>query len=326
MKNSPFSFKEQMSKCVIITGATGFIGPVLCSHLVEEGYEVVALSRNPDKGRDILGSQVELIKWDGRSTEGWAQCADGAFAIINLAGDNIGNGRWTEEKKQRILHSRLNAGKAVVEAVEQAKEKPKVVIQASGISVYGDRGDELCDESTSFGSGFLPDIGQQWEDSTKHVTTFGTRHVIIRSGVVFGKGGGFLPRVLLPFRLFVGGHTGKGAQWYSWIHIEDEVLAIRFLLEKEEAQGAFNLVSPRPVTSRELSKTLGRILKRPSWFPVPAPMLRLLFGEMADELILSGQRGRPKRLLEAGFEFQYPEVETALRDILRSADMGYARV
>ena len=309
-----------MSKRIIVTGSTGFIGRVLCNHLVEEGYDVVALTRNPEKGRNVFRSQVNVVKWNGKSAEGWGQYADGAFAIINLAGDNIGTGRWTEEKKQRILRSRLNAGKAVVEAVEQAKEKPTVVIQASGISVYGHRGDELCDESTPFGSGFLPDIGRQWESSTQQVTSFGVRQVIIRSGVVFGKGGGFLSRVMLPFRLFVGGHTGKGAQWYSWIHIDDEVRAIKFLMEHERVQGVFNLVSPHPVTSKEFSKTLGKILKRPSWFPVPGFMLRLLFGEMADELILSGQRGRPKRLLEAGFEFQYPKLETALREILETQD------
>ena len=307
-----------MSKHVIITGATGFIGKPLCKLLFEDGYEVVALSRNPDKGRETFDNRVNVVKWDGQSAEGWAHYADGALAIVNLAGDNIGAGRWTEEKKQKILQSRLNAGKVVVEAIERVTEKPKVVIQASGISVYGDRGDELCDESTPFGTGFLPEIGRQWEKSTQHVTTFGVRQVIIRSGVVFGGEGGFLARVMLPFRLFVGGHTGKGTQWYSWIHIEDEVRAIRFFLEKEDVKGIFNLISPHPVTSREFSKTLGKILKRPSWFPVPAPMLRLLFGEMADELILSGQRGVPKRLLDAGFEFQYPELETALRDILHS--------
>ena len=307
-----------MSKPIIITGATGFIGRALCKSLIESGYNLAALSRNPEKGKEILGDKVQVVYWDGRSAEGWGHYADGAFAIINLAGDNIGAGRWTEEKKQRILQSRLNAGKAVVEAVEQAQNRPRVVIQASGISVYGDRGEEICDESTPLSTGFLPDVGRQWEESTQNVTSLGVRHAIIRSGVVFGKGGGFLSRVVLPFRLFFGGHFGSGEQWFSWTHIEDEVRAIQFLMESEAARGIFNLTSPNPLTSRELAKILGRVLKRPSWFHVPSFMLRLLFGEMADALILSGQRGVPKRLLDLGFEFQYPELEMALREIVET--------
>ena len=304
-----------MSRC-IISGATGFIGRILCSHLVEEGYEVVALSRNIDKGRETLGSQVKVIKWDAQRAEGWVQFADGAFAIINLAGDNIGSGRWTQEKKQRILQSRLNSGRAVVDAVEQARNKPKVVIQASGIGVYGDRGDERCDESTPLGTGFLPEVGRQWEASTQGVTDFGVRHVVIRTGVVLGKNEGFLQRNMLPFRLFCGGHFGSGTQWLSWIHIDDEVRAIQFLMENEKAQGVFNLDAPNPLTSKEFAKTLGRVMRHPAWLPVPGFLLKIALGEMAQGLILSGQRGVSKRLSDLGFIFNYPELESALREIL----------
>lgn len=305
-----------MSERIIITGATGFIGKALCGLLVEGGYEVVALTRNPDKGREILGGRVEAIRWDGHSAEGWGEYTNGAFAIINLAGESIGAGRWTEGKKDQILQSRLNAGKAVVEAVEQAQHRPRVVIQASGIGIYGDWGDERCDESTAIGSGFLPDVGKQWEESTQRVTDLGIRHVVVRTGVVLGKNEGFLPRILLPFRLFIGGHFGSGRQWLSWIHIHDEVRSIQFLMEKEDAKGVFNLSSPNPLPSKAFSKSLGQVMKRPSWFPVPGFVLKIALGEMARELILSGQRAVPKRLAEAGFEFCFLELETALRDIL----------
>jgi len=305
-----------MSKRIIITGATGFIGKVLCRQLVEEGYDVMALSRNPEKETESLPNQVKAIKWDSRTSEGWANYAEGVYAIINLAGENIGAGRWTQRKKHRILGSRLNAGKAVVEAVEQIENRPKVVIQASGIGYYGNRGDEVLDESSSPGYGFLTEVAKPWEESTKKVESFGVRHVIIRTGVVLGSHGGFLSRVTLPFRLFVGGRLGSGRQWISWIHIDDEVRAIRFLMEKEDLQGVFNLTAPDPLTSKDFFGLLGKVMKRPSWLPVPGFLLRMMLGEKAEELILSGQRAMPKRLLESGYEFLYPEAELALRGIL----------
>lgn len=305
-----------MSKRIIITGASGFIGKMLCRELIEENYNVVGLSRNPDEGGKLLPNEVNVVKWDAKTAVGWVNYTSGAYAIINLAGENIATGRWTHRRKKRILESRLNAGKAVVQAVEQAETKPKVVIQASGIGYCGDRGDELLDESSSPGSGFLVEVAKQWEEITEKVKSFGVRHVIIRTGVVLGPIGGFLSRVTLPFRLFVGGRLGSGKQWISWIHIYDEVNAIRFLMEREDLQGVFNLTAPSPVTSKDFFNVLGKVMRRPSWLPVPGFVLRLFMGQMADELILSGQRAIPKRLLEAGYEFMYPEAELALRGIL----------
>ena len=305
-----------MSERIIITGATGFIGRALCRKLLEGGYEVVALSRNPKTGSESLPDQVKIVNWDARTAEGWADLADGAYAIINLAGENIGSGRWTERKKRRILESRLNAGGAVVDAVEKAGDKPKVVIQASGIGYYGDSGDEILEESSLPGSGFLSDVAGKWEPSTKKVESAGVRHVIIRTGVVLGADGGFLSRVILPFRLFVGGRLGSGHQWIPWIHLDDEVGAIVFLLEEEKLQGVFNLTAPHPLTSKDFFGLLGKVLRRPSWLPVPGFALRLLLGEMAKELILSGQRALPKRLLDSGYEFKYPDAESALRQVL----------
>ncbi|MBC8233391.1 TIGR01777 family protein [bacterium] len=305
-----------MSNRIIIVGATGFIGKVLCGQLVGKGYEVVALSRNPDKGKELLGNQVQVVKWDAKSSDGWVNYADGAYAIVNLAGENIASGRWTKDKKQRILHSRLNAGKAVIEAVEQANNKPTSVIQASAIGYYGARGDEILNEFSAPGVGFLPEVAQQWEQKTKTVEALGVRHIIIRSGIVLGRDDGFLPRALLPFRLFVGGRLGNGKQWFSWIHLDDEVKAICFLLGQENLSGVFNLTAPNPLISKDFFHLLGKVIKRPSWFPVPSLVLHLTLGEMAKELILSGQRAIPKRLLEAGYEFRYTQVESALKEIL----------
>ena len=276
----------------------------------------MALSRNPKRGSESLPDQVKIVNWDARTAEGWTDFADGAYAIINLAGENIGSGRWTERKKRRILESRLNAGGAVVEAVEKAGDKPKVVIQASGIGYYGNSGDEILEEMSLPGWGFLSDVAGKWEPSTKGVQSAGVRHVIIRTGVVLGADGGFLSRVILPFRLFVGGRLGSGHQWIPWIHIDDEVGAIVFLMEEEKSQGVFNLTAPNPLTSKDFFSLLGKVLRRPSWLPVPGFALRLLLGEMAKELILSGQRAMPKRLLDSGYEFLYPHAESALGQIL----------
>jgi len=305
-----------MSNRIIITGATGFIGKVLSKQLVEAGYDVLALSRNPDRGKESFGGRVKVVKWDAKTSLGWLDYANGAYAIVNLTGENIGSGKWDQKKKQRILQSRLDSGKAVLEAVEKSKSKPNVVVQASGIGYYGNRGDEILDESSSPGSGFLVEVAKQWEKTTEKVKFLGVRHIIIRTGVVLGKDGGFLPRVLLPFRLFVGGHLGSGKQWIPWIHIQDEAKAIRFLIEKEDLKGVFNLTSPNPLVSKDFFKILGKVIKRPSWLHIPGFFLRLFLGQMAEELILSGQRALPKRLLESGYEFLYSDLESALKEIL----------
>jgi uncharacterized protein (TIGR01777 family) len=305
-----------MSNQIIITGATGFIGKSLCKQLVQAGYDLVVLSRNPKKGSESLPNQIRVASWDAKTSEGWADYADGAYAIINLAGENIGSGRWTPGKKRRILESRLNAGKAVVEAIKKVGNKPKVLIQASGIGIYGNRDDEILDEFSRPGSGFLTEVAKQWEGSTKKVESFGVRHVIIRTGVVLGADGGFLSRVILPFRLFVGGRLGSGNQWIPWIHLDDEVRAICFLMERQNLQGAFNLTAPNPLISKDFFNLLGKTIKRPSWLPVPGFLLSLLLGERARELILSGQRAMPKRLLESGYDFLYPDAKSALREIL----------
>lgn len=300
---------------VILAGGTGLIGRALAAELAAAGYEVIVLSRNPHRARGLpLGVRVEA--WDGRTAQGWGGLADGAYGIVNLAGENIAQGRWTEERKHRIRQSRLDAGRAVVEAVRAAARKPAVVVQASGVGYYGPRGDEEVTEEFPPGSDFLGRLAVEWEASTAPVEEMGVRQVVIRTGVVLSREGGALPRLVLPFRFFLGGPLGSGRQWVPWLHIADEVRAIRFLMEHATARGPYNLVAPHPVPNRDLAHALGQVLRRPAWIPVPAPALRLALGEMS-AVLLTGQRAIPKRLLEAGFQFRFPDLKSALRNLLQ---------
>ncbi len=304
---------------VVITGGAGFIGRALATGLAVAGYEVVLLSRNPAKAAG-LPAGVRAERWDGLTAAGWGPLADGAHAIVNLAGENLAGGgffpaRWTPERKQRIRQSRLNAGQAVVEAVQAAQVKPAVVIQSSGIGYYGTRDGRLHTEIDKPGSDFLASLTVDWEASTSPVALLGVRHVSIRSGVVLSPTEGALYRLLLPFKLFVGGPMGSGRQGFSWIHPVDETAAIRFLIENPMASGAFNLCAPEPLTNAEFGKVVGAVLGRPSWLPIPAFALKLAMGEVAS-MVLEGQQAVPKKLLDLGFTFRFADAESALRDLL----------
>lgn len=299
---------------VLISGGSGLIGRALSVNLAHDGSEVIILSRRPER---VIGlpEGVRLKWWDGHTTEGWGSMVDSVDAIVNLAGENISSGRWTDERKRAILESRLNAGQAIVQAVNAAFHKPRVTIQASGAGYYGPRGDEEIMEETPPGHDFLARVAVDWEASTVPLEALGVRRVVIRTGVVITTRGGALPRLLLPFRFFVGGRLGSGQQWFPWIHIADEVAAIRFLLENEAASGPFNLSAPVPLTNAEFSRLLGQMLRRPALMRIPSFALRLLFGEMATAL-LDGQRAIPRRLRQLGFTFQFPDAGSALRDLL----------
>ena len=305
---------------VLITGGTGLIGRALSEDLVSQGHEVIVLSRSPERASGFPDG-VHVVGWDARTAEGWGHLADGAGAIVDLAGASIaGEGffpsRWTEEQRRVIRESRLNSSRAVVEAVEQAERKPGVLVQASGVGYYGYRGDELLTEEAAPGDDWAARFtAEEWEPSSAPVEQMGVRRVIARTGVVLSVEEGALPRLLLPFRLFVGGPMGSGKQWYSWISLQDEARALRFLIETEEARGAFNLTAPNPVTNGELAKLIGKVMGRPSIIPVPGFALRLAFGEVA-EVVLQGQRAIPQRLLDLGFEFDFPTAEASLQDML----------
>jgi len=300
---------------IIITGGTGLIGGALAANLANDGHEVILLSRAPERAT-WLPSGVRVERWDGPTATGWGPLADGTDAIVNLAGEGIASGRWTEERKRRIRESRVNAGQAVVEAVKAATRKPGVVIQSSAVGYYGVHGDEEITESTPAGNDYLAGVAVVWENSTAPVEAMGVRRAVIRTGVVLSKKGGALPQMLLPFKLFVGGPLGNGKQWLPWIHIADQVGAIRFLIENKLAHGAFNLCAPNPLTNTEFGRVVGRVMGRPAIMPTPAFALRLIFGEMAT-VLLDGQRQIPKRLIELGFAFRFPSAQAALRDILR---------
>lgn len=258
---------------------------------------------------------VTVERWDGLTVKGWGHLVDGADALVNLAGANIAEGKWTAERKRLIRDSRLNAGRAVVEAIRAATHKPQVLIQASGVGYYGDCGDEVLTEKRSAGGDFLAQLAVEWEAGVAGVEALGLRRVVIRTGVVLSSKGGALPRMLLPFRLFVGGRMGDGRQWFPWIHLSDEVSAIRFLINKEGASGVFNLTAPNPVTNAEFTQMQGRQLGRPSVVPLPAFVLRRVLGEMADVLLVS-QRAIPQRLTQLGYVFRFVDAASALRDLL----------
>lgn len=302
---------------VIIAGATGFIGTHLCQLLLDASYEVIALTRNAQKAGAQLDSRVKCITWDAETSGGWQDIADGAFAIINLAGANIAGGYWTKKYKRKIITSRINASKAIVQAILNAKQPPKVLVQASATGIYGNRGDELLDENSSKGDrGFLVEVVEKWESAANKVVETDVRVAYLRTGVVLGNDGGIIKKLALPFKLFVGGAPGSGQQWISWIHIEDEANSIKYILENELAAGVYNLVSPEPVRMQTFCREMGKVMKRPAWAPVPEFALKLIMGQMAEETALVSQRIMPQRLMEAGYKFSYPNIKPALQDLL----------
>jgi uncharacterized protein (TIGR01777 family) len=305
----------------VISGGTGLIGRALSANLASDGHEVIVLTRSIERATRLpAGVRAEL--WDARSAKGWGQLADGAGAIVNLAGANLAGerffpSRWTEERKRLIRDSRVSAGRAVVQAVAQADQKPGVVVQASGVGYYGPCGDEVISEDALAGRDFLARLAaEDWEPSTAAIEEMGVRRIVVRTAAVLDPNEGALWRLLLPFRLFVGGPMGSGKQWFPWIHIQDEARAIRFLIENREASGAFNLAAPEPVTNAQFARELGQALSRPSWMPVPGFALKLAFGQVAS-VLLEGQRAVPRRLLDLGFEFRFATAKAALKDLLR---------
>lgn len=304
----------------IITGGTGVIGTALITSLVADGHEVIILSRDP--AHHQLPAGVQGVKWDARTSDGWGHLADGAFAIINLAGESIGGsgtiplpGTWSAERKERIKNSRLWAGEAIVAAVAAATVRPEVVFQISGIDYYPSS-DELMTEESERGQQFLADVvADYWEPSTEPVEAMGVRRVVGRTAPLLNLETGPLPASLLQFKLFAGGRLGSGKQWFSWIHTEDAVRAIRFLTEMSAARGIYNLAAPDPVTNEEFTRVLGKVMNRPAFLPVPEFALKLLLGEVA-ALVLEGRPVSPKKLQAVGFKFKFPKLEEALLDIL----------
>lgn len=300
----------------LITGGTGFVGSRAREELASRGYDVVVLSRRKSEGPTAgraNGRAVSFARWVGAGDEIPPEALQGASCIVNLAGEPIGDGRWTRKKKARIFESRVATTRALVDAIEKQAERPKVLISGSAVGYYGPRGDEEITESDRHGGDFLASVCRAWEAEASRAEDLGVRVVILRIGVVLGRGGA-LERMLIPYRLYLGGPLGAGEQWFSWIHLDDLARLIAFAAESEYLRGPVNATSPNPLKMRQFSKALGKALGKPSWLPVPGFALRLAFGEMA-EMLLTGQRVLPKKALEAGYEFLYPTIEGALGEI-----------
>lgn len=298
---------------ILITGGTGFVGGDLSRRLVSEGHEVTILTRGGRQASAVQG-WPRFLKGDPTREGPWQEAVAGQQVLINLAGTSI-FGRWNEPYKRSLRESRLLTTRHLVEAIPAGA--PIVLVSASGAGYYGFHGDEELDESSGPGQDFLATLAADWEAEAMKATKKGIRVVITRFGIVLGRGGGALRQMITPFKWFVGGPLGDGLQWFSWIHVDDLVEAISHLLAKPDASGPYNLTSPQPVQNRDFSRELGRVLGRPSWLPAPGFMMRLVLGEFGS-VILKGQRVLPKRLLDSGFTFRFPEVGEALRDLLGS--------
>jgi uncharacterized protein (TIGR01777 family) len=296
---------------IAITGSSGLVGTELKDLLRRNGHTVLAMVRKP-------AAASGEIAWDPKTGRLDARSLSGLDAVVNLAGESIASGRWSATRKREILESRTRGTRLLCERLAQASGRPRVLVSASAIGFYGDRGDELLTESSGPGRGFLADVCRAWEESTRPAREAGVRVAHLRTGVVLSAKGGALAKMLTPFRLGVGGVLGDGSQFMSCIALEDLVRAIVHVLTNEGVDGPVNGVGPQAVTNREFTKALGRVLRRPTLLPVPAAVLKLALGEMADELLLASTRVRPAALEAAGFEFVYPTVEDALRAALRS--------
>jgi uncharacterized protein (TIGR01777 family) len=291
---------------IAIAGGTGFIGEPLVRSLVARGDDVAVLSRNPAKVRAGRG-----IAWNPRETGGWRDDVANADLVINLAGENIADGRWTDARRQAILNSRIDATRALVDAM-RAAPRARTFISASAVGYYGSRGDEILDERAEPGSGFLVDVTRRWEEEA-HRADDVARVAIVRFGVVLAGDGGALAKMLLPFRLGVGGVIGSGAQWMPWVDRDDVIRVIEWIADRPEAHGVYNVTAPEPVTNRDFTKALAAALHRPAILPVPAFAVRIAFGAMGDEALLASERVVPARAVADGFRFTYGDLSTSLR-------------
>lgn len=292
---------------ILIAGSTGLIGKELTTYLTALGHQIVPLVRY----RDQPG-----IYWQPKKGQLDAEAIEGFDAVINLSGENISSGRWTEQKKQRIRDSRVLTTRTLAETIAKLKKPPKVWINGSAIGYYGDMNDRICDENSPPGKSFLSIVCDEWEAATKAAAYAGVRVVLIRTGIVLTPTGGALQRMLTPFQLGLGGVIGSGRQYMSWVSLTDELRIIEFCLNHATISGPVNAVSPQAVTNRTFTKTLGRVLKRPTFFPFPKFMVKILFGEMGQELLLSSTRVVPTKLEETGFVFSNSELEKTLSSML----------
>ena len=299
---------------IVVTGATGMIGSALCRKLLSGGHEITILSRDPEKAHTSF-PQTSVFPWEVVSGPPCMEAIDGADAVVHLAGEPIAEGRWTSERKGTIEKSRVKGTFNLVDTLLRCPNPPRTFVSSSAIGFYGSRGEQALDETADSGDGFLAHICRRWEKEAWRVRERGIRVVLARTGLVLSTEGGAFPRILLPFQMFVGGPLGSGKQWMSWIHVCDEVRAIEYALMHDDIEGPLNLTAPNPVTNNEFSRELSLELGRPAIFRVPGFALKLLMGEMAENLLLSGQRVLPRKLEEGGYRFTYPKLRGALENL-----------
>lgn len=305
-----------MPEKVLIVGAAGLVGTALAASLARDGIAVTALVRDVAAAAPRLPG-ASLQAWDGTKGPPPAAAFDGVDVVVNLAGASIGGKRWSEDRKRVVRESRVMTTRALVDAMRGREPRPRLFIQSSGAGYYGNRGDDIVTEASPPGAGFLAELARDWEGEAQKAAELGVRVVVLRQGLVLSRAGGFLGKILPPFRFGVGGHVGSGKQWMPWIHVDDEIGLIRHVMATDSVAGALNAVAPEPVTNAEFTAALGRALGRPVVLAAPAFALRLALGSaMADELLLASQRAMPVRTLESGYKYQQPLLEPALRDLV----------
>ncbi|MEO7660348.1 MAG: TIGR01777 family oxidoreductase [Pyrinomonadaceae bacterium] len=295
---------------ILITGATGLIGHALQKSFAEKGYEMLLASRKEPEDASHVQWSIE----DGFSEP---EKLEGIDVAVHLAGESVSGLRWTDEKKKAIRDSRVLGTRSVVNAISKLKLRPKTFIAASAIGFYGERGDEEVTESDAAGDNFLADVSKEWESESRRAEDAGVRTVLLRTGIVLSKDGGALATMLTPFKLGIGGVVGSGKQWMSWISLDDEIAIINYAIENEKIRGAVNAVSPNPVTNHDFTKTLGDVLYRPTFLPLPEFAVSMVFGEMGDALLLASTKVIPKRLQDAGFEFKFPDLKPAIEHAVK---------
>ncbi|MBN2423877.1 MAG: TIGR01777 family oxidoreductase [Calditrichaceae bacterium] len=304
-----------MYRKVFISGVSGFIGRTLGSYLCNRNYTVYGLSRDPQKTSDETDKRIQLLPWLG-DDENWIHDIDQSSVFIHLAGSNISTHRWSDRIKNQIRSSRVLTGKYLVQLFKQNNKYPGLFLQASAIGYYGNVSEGLVDESSPKGAGFLADTSSEWENSTKELENAGIKRHVLRIGMVLGRDGGALPKLVLPQKYFLGAYFGSGSQGISWIHLNDLAGVIGHLIENESELSIFNLTAPKPVSNKNFCKIVGKVIKRPCLFKLPAKILEIILGEMGRELILNGAFVHPQAVLKTGYEFKYPELYDALSNLL----------
>jgi uncharacterized protein (TIGR01777 family) len=303
---------------IVVAGGSGFLGSALIARLTTDGHQIVVLTRRTSSASPPH-ARTTLETWSADGQTGpWAKAIDGADAVVNLSGESIAGKRWSETQKDRIRQSRLLATRSLTKAIREATRTPGVFISASAVGYYGDRGDEMLAEASPPGHDFLAGVCKDWEAEANAIRDL-TRVVLVRTGIALDRRGGALPKMLPPFYLFVGGPIGSGRQYMPWIHREDWVRMVAWAVRDVSTRGAINATSPTPVTNKEFTTALGHAVKRPSFMPVPPFAIRLALGEMADALLLSGQRALPVRALDAGFSFKFSKIDEAFADLFSAS-------